>query len=136
MPEQHALHLPEGCDGDPVQHVVGIVEQDLGDRDQGRVEFPPAQPLRQFGGSHELDLVFETAREGHRVQVGNRADPVRGERLIQLILLLPKARPLLPLDAMGEVLGDWVRRGDWSAEDAVTMVDLVARENAERVYRL
>lgn len=36
--------------------------------------------------------------------------------------------------AMGEVLGAWVRRGDWSEADAIRVVDLVARENAVRVY--
>jgi predicted TIM-barrel fold metal-dependent hydrolase len=38
--------------------------------------------------------------------------------------------------AMGEVLGAWVRRGDWSAEDAVRVVDRIARENAREVYSL
>ena len=38
--------------------------------------------------------------------------------------------------AMTEVLGGWVGRGDWSEEDAVRVVDLVARENAGRVYGL
>lgn len=38
--------------------------------------------------------------------------------------------------AMGEVLGTWVRRGDWSEADAVRVVDLIARENATRVYGL
>ena len=38
--------------------------------------------------------------------------------------------------AMAEVLGGWVRRGDWSAVDAIRVVDLVAGENARRVYRL
>lgn len=38
--------------------------------------------------------------------------------------------------AMGEVLGGWVRRGDWSVEDAIRVVDLVGRENARRVYGL
>ncbi|HEU5036329.1 MAG TPA: amidohydrolase family protein [Nocardioides sp.] len=38
--------------------------------------------------------------------------------------------------AMGEVLGGWVRRGDWSEADAIRVVDLVGRENARRVYGL
>lgn len=38
--------------------------------------------------------------------------------------------------AMGEVLGGWVRRGDWSVDDAVRVVDLVASGNARRVYGL
>ena len=38
--------------------------------------------------------------------------------------------------AMGIVLGTWVRRGAWSLDDAVRLVDLVAAGNARRVYRL
>lgn len=38
--------------------------------------------------------------------------------------------------AMGEVLSGWLRRGDWSDDDAVRVVDLVGRENATRVYGL
>lgn len=38
--------------------------------------------------------------------------------------------------AMGVVLGRWVREGDWSAADAVRVVSMVGRENAERVYGL
>lgn len=38
--------------------------------------------------------------------------------------------------AMGEVLGGWVRRGDWSEDDACRVVELVGRENAARVYGL
>lgn len=35
---------------------------------------------------------------------------------------------------MGLVLGEWVRRGDWAESDAREIVDLIARQNAERVY--
>jgi uncharacterized protein len=38
--------------------------------------------------------------------------------------------------AMGAVLGGWVRRGDWSVDDAVRVVDLVGAGNARRVYGL
>lgn len=38
--------------------------------------------------------------------------------------------------AMGLVLGDWVRRGDWSEDDAIRVVDLIAHGNARRVYGL
>ena len=38
--------------------------------------------------------------------------------------------------AMGLQLGSWVRRGDWSAEDALRLVDMVASRNARRVYGL
>jgi hypothetical protein len=38
--------------------------------------------------------------------------------------------------AVAEVVGGWVRRGDWSAADAARVVRLVGSENARRVYRL
>ena len=38
--------------------------------------------------------------------------------------------------AMGEVLGGWVRRGDWSEGDAISVVDRIAAGNARRVYGL
>ncbi|WP_395657967.1 amidohydrolase family protein [Nocardioides sp.] len=38
--------------------------------------------------------------------------------------------------AMAEVLGGWVRRGDWSLDDALRVADLVGGENARRVYGL
>ncbi|MFT4010033.1 MAG: amidohydrolase [Nocardioidaceae bacterium] len=38
--------------------------------------------------------------------------------------------------AMGLVLGAWVRRGEWSIQDATRAVDLIGVENAARVYEL
>lgn len=38
--------------------------------------------------------------------------------------------------AMGLVLGEWVRSGDWAEADAIRIVDMIAAANAERVYRL
>jgi uncharacterized protein len=38
--------------------------------------------------------------------------------------------------AMARLLGEWVVRGDWSRADAERVIDLVAGENARRVYRL
>jgi predicted TIM-barrel fold metal-dependent hydrolase len=38
--------------------------------------------------------------------------------------------------AMGLVLGAWVRRGEWSVDDAVRVVEMVGAGNAERVYGL
>ncbi|GAA3672243.1 amidohydrolase family protein [Nocardioides ginsengisoli] len=35
---------------------------------------------------------------------------------------------------MAEVLGRWVRAGEWSVADAVRVAQLVGRDNAERVY--
>ncbi len=34
------------------------------------------------------------------------------------------------------VLSGFVDNGDWSAADAMRVVDLIARDNAERIYRL
>ena len=36
--------------------------------------------------------------------------------------------------AMARVLGRWVREGDWTLGDAVRVVRMIGRENAERVY--
>jgi len=36
--------------------------------------------------------------------------------------------------AMARVLGRWVREGDWTLDDAVRVVRMIGRENAERVY--
>ncbi|BBZ79438.1 amidohydrolase [Mycolicibacterium anyangense] len=38
--------------------------------------------------------------------------------------------------AMGLVLGEWVRSGDWAQADAIRIVDMIAAANAERVYGL
>jgi predicted TIM-barrel fold metal-dependent hydrolase len=38
--------------------------------------------------------------------------------------------------AIGLVLGEWVRRGEWSVDDAVRVVDLVGAGNARRIYGL
>lgn len=38
--------------------------------------------------------------------------------------------------AVTSVLGGWVESGDWSAADALRVVDMVGRDNARRVYRL
>ena len=39
-------------------------------------------------------------------------------------------------DGMAEVLGGFIARGHWSAEDAVRVATLVGRDNARRLYRL
>jgi len=38
--------------------------------------------------------------------------------------------------AMTSVVGRWVQDGDWSADDALRVVDMIGRDNARRVYRL
>ncbi|AMB39145.1 MULTISPECIES: amidohydrolase family protein [Paenarthrobacter] len=39
-------------------------------------------------------------------------------------------------EGMRKVLGTWVRDGDWSEQDAIRVVRMVGRENAQRVYNL
>ncbi|MFJ5958985.1 amidohydrolase family protein [Paenarthrobacter sp. NPDC092416] len=39
-------------------------------------------------------------------------------------------------EGMKKVLGAWVRDGDWSEQDAIRIVQMVGRDNAERVYTL
>ncbi len=38
--------------------------------------------------------------------------------------------------AMSLVLGAWLRRGDWSLDDATRVADLIGSGNARRVYGL
>lgn len=38
--------------------------------------------------------------------------------------------------AMDAVLGEWVRRGDWSEDDAIRVIDMIGFQNARRVYKL
>jgi predicted TIM-barrel fold metal-dependent hydrolase len=38
--------------------------------------------------------------------------------------------------AMGLVLGDWVRTGDCTEQDAIRIVDMIGVDNASRVYEL
>lgn len=38
--------------------------------------------------------------------------------------------------AMGLVLGDWVRTGDCTVDDAIRIVDMIGARNAERVYAI
>ncbi len=81
--------------------------------------------------------------------VGARASAV----LAELLELAPFAKVLYSSDAWGPpelhylgavlwrrsltaVLGQWVSDGDWSLLDALRVADLIARGNAERVYRL
>lgn len=37
---------------------------------------------------------------------------------------------------MGQVLGRWVRQGDWAERDAIRVAEMIGRRNAERVYRI
>jgi hypothetical protein len=37
---------------------------------------------------------------------------------------------------MGVVLGEWVRTGECSEQDAIAVVDMIGAHNAERVYSL
>lgn len=37
---------------------------------------------------------------------------------------------------LGEVLDLWVKRGDWSADDAISVATAISRENASQVYEL
>ncbi|WP_245953492.1 amidohydrolase family protein [Arthrobacter silvisoli] len=81
--------------------------------------------------------------------VGSRSVDVVGEALE----LAPFAKQLYSSDAyavpelhflgsilwrrsMAQVLGDWVRRGEWSERDAIRVAGMIGSENARRVYRL
>jgi predicted TIM-barrel fold metal-dependent hydrolase len=81
--------------------------------------------------------------------VGSRSVDVVGEALE----LAPFAKQLYSSDAyavpelhllgaiqwrraMAQVLGDWVRRGEWSPADAIRVAGMIGSGNARRVYRL
>ncbi|WP_120521067.1 amidohydrolase family protein [Arthrobacter celericrescens] len=81
--------------------------------------------------------------------VGSRSVAVAGEALE----LAPFAKQLYSSDAYGvpelhllgsilwrrsmaQVLGGWVRRGEWSETDAIRVAGMIGAENARRVYRL
>jgi len=80
---------------------------------------------------------------------GARADSIIAESLE----LAPFAKVLFSSDAWGppelhhlgallwrrgmsRVLGRWVQDGDWSAQDAVRVTEMIGRNNARRIYRL
>ena len=81
--------------------------------------------------------------------VGSRSADVVGEALE----LAPFAKQLYSSDAyavpelhllgsiqwrrsMAQVLGDWVRRGEWSEADAIRVAGMIGSGNARRIYRL
>lgn len=81
--------------------------------------------------------------------VGARSAEIVGESLE----LAPFAKQLFSSDAFGlpelhllgailwrrsmaEILGQWVRRGDWSEEDAIRVAQMAASGNARRVYKI
>src|SRR5258708_19005798 len=74
MRQEYAVNLAERCDGDAVQDVVAVVEQNLGDADERGVEFIAPEHFSQFGGRGEDDLALDAARERHGVKKINRAD--------------------------------------------------------------
>ncbi len=43
---------------------------------------------------------------------------------------------LLYRRGLGEILDTWIRRGDWSVAEALSVVNAISRENAARVYSL
>src|ERR1041385_5467448 len=100
MGEDYALNFAQGGNGDSIEDVVTVFEQDLSDAHQSRVELILLQHLCQFGRGGEEDLVFEPASERNCVQVAHGTNSKRGERLLEVTLTLEINRPMLAFNAL------------------------------------
>ena len=74
MGEQDAVHLSERGNGDAVEDVVAVIEEHLGDADEGGVQFIAPEHGGEAGGGGEDNLVFNAISERRGVQVVNGAD--------------------------------------------------------------
>ena len=74
MRENHAVDFAERRDGDTVQNIVAVVEQNLGDADERGVEFIAPEHFGELGGRGEDEFALDAARERHGVQITDRAD--------------------------------------------------------------
>ena len=74
MREQHAVNLAQRCDGNAVENVIAVGEQDLRRADERGVEFIAAEHFGEPGGRGENDLALDAAGERHGVEILHRAD--------------------------------------------------------------
>ena len=51
-----------------------------------------------------MDFIFQPARERHSVQIRDRADAERGERVAEFILALKLRGPAFAFEALGNLL--------------------------------
>ena len=67
MSHENAFHFTQRRDGDAIQDIIAIVEQDFRHAHQRRVQLIALQLLRELRGRHEEDLLFQAARQRHGV---------------------------------------------------------------------
>ena len=80
MRQQHAEDLAERRDGDAVENVVTVIEQNLGDADERGVQLVAAEQFGEARGRGEDNLVLNAARERDGIEIFHRADSERRER--------------------------------------------------------
>ena len=61
MRQQHTPHLAQGCNGNPVEDIVTVGQQNFADADQGGIELVVSEHVCQARRDGEDDFRFETA---------------------------------------------------------------------------
>src|SRR5262249_36414677 len=104
MSEQYAFDLAQRRDGNPIKNVIPIFQQNFSDTDQRRIEFIALKHLCQLRRRRENDFPFDAASERHCVEVSNRPDAKRSQRLFKVAFSLQLRRALLALEPMTHFL--------------------------------
>jgi hypothetical protein len=99
--EENAFDFAKARDGDAVQNVVTIVEEDFGDTEERRVKFVGREHLAEFGRNDKLDFVFEAACQRDGIQVRNGADAEGSERLAEAIFALELSSAVFAFVTLG-----------------------------------
>src|SRR4051812_19496879 len=86
--QKNAVNLTETGNGNTVQNIVGVVEQNLDNADKGGIEFVFAKHLSELAGRHKLNFILQAASERNGIEIGNRADAKWSERTFQIVLAL------------------------------------------------
>ena len=74
MGEQHAVNFAKRRDGNAVENVIAVGEQNLRRADERGVQFIAPEHLREFSRRGENDPVLNATRERHGVEILHRAD--------------------------------------------------------------
>jgi len=102
--QQDTLHLAQGGDGNSIQDIVAVVEEDLDHADQSGVQFVALKQPRQFGRRRKADFLLQPASQWHRVEISHRADPEGSQRLFEVAFPLQVSGALLALIAVGALV--------------------------------
>jgi hypothetical protein len=105
--EENTEDLPEAGDGDAIEHVVTVVEERLGNTEEGGVQFAGAHLFGELGRWNELYFAFQAASERDGVQVRDGADAKGGEGAFEIDLTAPFRGETLAFDAADKVFGGY-----------------------------